>query len=435
VTIPKICRQVNRGSDHIRSLFRRFAISRMIRQAAWLFILNIVAKGSLFIGCAYAAKCLGPRKLGVSAMVYSVSQLVVVLAGGGLDTVAVRRIAADPMAARSITHAIIRFRMGILFIISPFVLFTSLYIAPPSDAIAWISGTVLSIATCFGISFVFQGLERLPLQAFVSVLTSGLSALAYFQFERGQIVGSDLAVMALAGSVGAGLSYWLFYSLVKCWPCGSSVVEIKELLRESKPYWLLALTIYCYNSLQIPLVNYLAGDTAVGVYRSALLFSNGLDLLYYSLNALLLPRLVAWRQLGATYLWYRQKELMGMFICLGSGVSLCLIWFAPKLYHEFFGEDFMEAVIPFQILVVGRMVVFVGQIFAWSLTALRLDRQFLIASLTGAIFSVASTVIVLPRYGIIAVAIVNVLSEVVVCAASFVMVRNEINRLINLRLP
>jgi O-antigen/teichoic acid export membrane protein len=408
----------------------RVISSKMARQAVWLFGLNSAARGMAFIGSAYAARCLGPANLGISALVASISQLVVVLANGGLDTVAVRRIAANPGCARGITASIVWFRTRLLAAILPLGLCAVLILTSGEHAFAWCVGAILPIGTSFGLSFVFQGLEKLPLQALVSVLTSAVTAAAFFFFRPGMPAGSDVAVMAFAGFCGMLLSFWLFRALASQGGTDEPAPAIAALLRESRPYWMLAVVVYCYSTLQVPLVGYIAGKQSLGAYRSALMLVAGLDLLYSSINSLLLPRLVAWRRKGPTFLWHRQKELLFLFLFSGGAISAGVISLAPVVYRRFLGVAFTEAILPFQILVVGRLAVFVGQIFAWSLSALHLDRQFFLASLAGAVFSVGANLLFVPCYGIVAAAVVSVLSEIVVHGLCFISVKRYISRAI-----
>jgi len=403
-------------TDYLSSLLQRVRASRMARQAAWLFGLNTLAKGLVFLGSAYAAKCLGPANLGISAMIISLGQLVVVLVGGGLDTVAVRHIAANPSAAGDITRAIVAFRWRMLAVILPLGLGGALWLTPGEQALAWGVGALIPIVTSFSLLFVFQGLEKLPMQAMVSVLTSTLAALAFSLFHPGMPMGSDLVVLAASGVIGVSVNVWLFHRLTSASEAKVSIPGIGPLLLESRPYWILAVVVYCYSSLQVPLVGYMTGKESLGVYRSALMLAAGLELFYNSVNSLLLPRLVVWSQQGPAYLWRRQKELLVIFLLVGGVVSTSLILLAPLIYRRLLGVEFSDAVLPFQILVVGRLVVFLGKIFAWSLTALHLDRQFLGASISGAFFSVLANLLVLPRFGITGAAVISLATEIIVCS-------------------
>jgi O-antigen/teichoic acid export membrane protein len=265
-------------------------------------------------------------------------------------------------------------------------------------------------------------------QGAISVSTSVLAAIAYFLFRPGMPAGSDLAVAAFTGLAGVGASFWLFQRLSGGTHFEQAAPPIRTLLGESRPYWILALAVYCYSSLQIPLVAYFADRRLVGAYRSALMLATGLELLYNCINSLLLPRLVVWRQMGSAHLWLRQKELLALFAIFGSVVSFVVIALAPLVYRKVLGPEFADAVAPFRILVVGRLVVFVGQIFVWSLVALHLDRQFFMATMAGAIFSVCANIIVIPIYGIKGAAIVSLLSESIIGISCFVLVRQYMTR-------
>ncbi len=384
-----------------------------------MMILNFVAKGSAFLGSAYAAKCLGPEKLGISAWVISISQLIVVLAGGGLDNVAVRRIAAQPGCTRSITKKIIQFRAAVLAVLLPAGLWLGHIYMPAVPALVWCAAAALPLATCFALTFMFQGMERLPFQGTITVFTSVLATIAYFSFGPGVPVGADLVVLAVSGLIGAGLSFGGGHFMAVKEYATKPAPSLVSLLRESRPFWGLAFLIYCYYSLQSPLVGHIAGQRELGVYRSALLLSAGLDLFYYSINSLLLSRLIVWLQQGPEHLQRRQRELLVGFLLLGGAITLGLILLAPIIYQRCMGPEFLGAVLPFQILVVGRMVMFVGQIYAHSLIALHRDWEFFVATAAGAMFSVITNLLVIPRHGIVGAALVNSLTELLIHGLCF----------------
>ena len=68
--------------------------SRLARDAALLFVLNLTSRALGFVGSLYAARCLGPVKLGLSGVVQAAVQQAGLAYNGGLDPVGVRRIAA-----------------------------------------------------------------------------------------------------------------------------------------------------------------------------------------------------------------------------------------------------------------------------------------------------------------------------------------------------
>jgi PST family polysaccharide transporter len=182
----------------------------------------------------------------------------------------------------------------------------------------------------------------------------------------------------------------------------------------------MVIVVYCYSTLQIPLLGALAGEEKLGIYRSALMLAAGLDLLYGSLNVLLLPRLVRWKQLGATLFRRKQAQLFAASSGMGICVAAASIIAAPTIYRLMLGPRFAGGAVPFQILALARSVVFVGQIYSNSLVALGLDRQFLWATIAGAVFSVTANIYAIPKFGIPGAAVVSLAAEVIVCTLCFV---------------
>jgi O-antigen/teichoic acid export membrane protein len=305
----------------------------------------------------------------------------------------------------------------------PVSLLIAIWLAPREQTFAWCCGSIIAISSTFNLMFLFQGLEKLPLYGTVSLFSSIFSALAFFSFKPGMVMGSDLVVLAISGLLSVIINTLIIKRISGAGIGRVTDVDIKSLLMESRPYWTLGLVVFCYSNLQVPLVGYMADEESVGVYRSAVMLAAGLDLLYSSVNSLLLPRLVTWKEFGAAYLWNRQIELAKISFVAGFAVSFLIILTAPLIYQYILGVQFNGAVLPFQILVVGRMVVFVGQVFAWSLSALKLDRAFLKASLAGAGFSLVANAILVPSFGIVAAALVSVFAEILVHGMCYYFVR------------
>jgi len=402
----------------------------MARQAMWLFTGNVAVRAIGFFGSAYAARCLGPVNLGISALIQSLVLPLTVANGGGLDTPLVRHVAAKPSIARSIMLRILGFRIRMVALVFlPIWLAGIMLWAKPGYYFPAAVGTALLLLSAFVNSAVYQGLQKLPIQSIISLAGTGFTTAAYFIFFRpGMSAGSNLVVIATSTALTTIASWWVFNRVVGPGPKVNNSPSTRSLLRESMPYWIQAFVAYFYCSFQIPLIGWLLGERQLGVYRSAMMLTVAPEMLFTSVNALLLPKLVQWRQLGFDRLWQKQKELVFLCSLIGGAVSVALIIVAPIVYHLVLGREFAEGIVPFRILVVARAVIFVGQIFMWSLTALHLDRQSLYASTGGAIFSVAANLVVIPAFGLVGAAMVNLLTEIIVQSTCFLFVTRHMRQ-------
>jgi O-antigen/teichoic acid export membrane protein len=329
-----------------------------------------------------------------------------------------------------VTAAITRFRLLAAVLLAFVWIAVVLLIEPPGGRAVWLLGVPLLLATALNLTYVFQGLERLPLQNAITTGGALLSALAYLLlFRPGVFLGADLAVLG-AATAAVALASWIAYRRVTGhWPlAGGHSGLVRELLRESWRYWLLTGVVFLYASYQVPFVAYFLGVRSAGWYRAAMTLAAGLELLYNSVNSLLLPRLVRWHSLGLGYMWERQQELLRIFLVVGVVVTAVVILLAPPVFHRMLGPEFGPAIIVFQLLAAARAVAFWGQIFAWGLAASKQDGSYLLASTLGMVCSLPLNLAVVGRWGILGVAAVSVVSECVVNGACFLLMRRHVAR-------
>jgi len=408
----------------------RLQQSQFARNAAWLLVFNLIARGIAFFGTAYSMRCLGPVNVGISALIQATIQQVALSFNGGFDTVTIRRIASDHGNTHNITTTAVTFRLVFAVLASLIWAFVCYMVIPEAQIGAWLLGVPIMIAGAGSIGFVFSGIEKLPIQNAIGTGGVLLSAVAYFIFFHPKMfLGADLMVISIIGLATMVVSWIIYYRLIGYWPVGKIVFkQLKLLLRESWRYWLLAVVVFFYSIFQFPLIAYLLGSRELGIFRAAFGLAAGLELLFNSVNSLLLARLVNWRKIGLDAMWHRQKMLLLIYLIIGLPIVVVLIFAAPIIYSTILGDAFNEGILVFQILVVGRLVVFIGQIYAWGLVAAGWDNQFLIASLLGAMTSITMNLLLIPNFGLLGAACVSVGSEVLVHTYCYLAVRKKVRR-------
>lgn len=409
----------------VRGGLNRLQGSQFARDAFLLLILNVFTRAVNFLGLAYAARCLGPVNLGVSALIQTTARQVALSFDGGFSVVGVRKIAGDKEKCAQITEAISAFQLAIALLATLVWGLAVSLVVPRTHRSAWFLGIPLVVFYATNFTYALQGLEKLPLQSAISAAAALLGTLAYFLlFHPGMPLGSDLLVMAFVGAV-TWLTLWsAYYRLFGRLPIGRVHWKyIRTLLAESWRYWLLAAFVYLYSVFQIPLISFFLGYQEAGIFRSAFMLASGLELLFNSINNLLLARLVAWRKLGLQIMWRRQFRLLFLLLAIGLPPVIVLIVGAPLIYRLFLGPAFMAGIPVFQTLVVGRLVVFLGQVFAWGLAACDQDKPFLIVTMLGAALSVAMNIAVIPLFGIQGSALVSILVELMIAVGCYLCLR------------
>jgi O-antigen/teichoic acid export membrane protein len=412
-----------------RQLLERVWRSRHARDATMLVALNTVARAASFFGAAYAARCLGPANLGLSGLVQATAQQASLAFNGGLDTVAVRRVAANRQRARAITGAVVWFRGTGLVLVACAWTVVTLVFAPASTRGPWLLGLPLLAAPAFTLLYAYQALERLPLQNGIVAALTVLAAAAYLVFFRpGMPAGADLVVLGAVALIGLVFSWALARPLLGGWPARPQLADVWGLLREARPYWLLAAAVWFYASVQLPVVALRVGHDEAGLYRAALSLSGVLELLFASINSLLLPRFVAWNQDGVTVLWRRQRRLFLLYVVLGSAALLVALALGPYVLPRLLGPAFGGAVPVFGTLAASRVVVFCGQIYSNGLAATGHDRRFLAASLAGVVVGLPGAIVLSGAFGAQGAAYAALAAEIVVVSMCYLFMRDVVQR-------
>ena len=418
----------------IKEAISRLRRSRLFRDAFWLFIFNITSKGLLFFGMANAARCLGPANLGISAQIQVLSQQLALSFNGGIDSIGLRNIALNKANAVPTLATTINFRLGTALLVSTvWVAAVICTIEPGPLRTAWMLGAPLLVIASLNTAFVFQAIGKLPLYTGIMSAGTAVAACVYlFLFRPGVVVGSDVAVAAASSGAAALAAVYFCKKLI----VGEGIFHLtfqpldwattRALLIQGWRFWLLALVIYLYSGFPILLVSHFHGDSAAGVFRAALLMASAIELLFSSINSLLLPQLVKWNQIGTRHLWARQSHLVQWHIGIGALTGLAAVVVAPYFFERFLGAEFKSATGVFQVLVVGRVVVFIGQIYAFGLVALHMDGKFLSATLIGTAVSLSANVALIPSLGALGASLVSVGVEIIICLQYYYLERRYV---------
>jgi O-antigen/teichoic acid export membrane protein len=417
-----------------RSLFATLAASPVTRSAFWAFLFNLASNAMLLLGNAYAARCLGPVNLGVGAQVQAMVQQASLAFNGGLDQVAVRLIAGKQEPAAAVARSVLSYRFVVAVLLACAWSAITLLVLPPGTVrVAWLLGAVLLVLGSLQLPFLYQAVEQMPRFAALSALSALLVAVTYaLTFHPGMPAGSDVLVLACVGVFSAsfiallafrmvGLSYKTFLTQWR-----DSVALLRRLLAQSWRYWILAVLVFVYSVLPVLLVGRMQGDAAAGILRIGLVLAGGLELLFSSINSLLLPRLVQWHHEGKDVLRARQGQLLKTHVTLGAAVAVVTLLAAPWVFRRFLGPEFLPGLAPFLVLAMARVVVFVGQIYAWTLVALRLDAQLLYATCCGAAASLLLNLLLIPRFGVMGAAYASLVAEVVIVSLAFLWQRRHV---------
>ena len=339
-------------------------------------------------------------------------------------------IAADKATASSAATTIITFRVGMALLASVIWLVGIFSFEPDAQRFAWLLGTPALLFFAANTTFIFQGLEKLPIQTAITTFGVLLSAAAYFVFFKpGMFLGADLIVITIVGGVTTTLGWGAYFLRFRSLPIGRlNWQRLTSMLRESRVYWLNAIVGNVYPPVQIFLLAYLSGFHANGIFRSALSIAGAVEFMFGSISSLLLARLVAWKRQGIPYMWQRQSQLTIILGVLTLPMLIVLVPTAPLIYAVLLGADFRDGVSVFQIIIVGKFAVFLGQGYSWGLVAMQQGSKILQIHLFVAALSLILNIWLIPIWGINGAALALLSTDIVYPVVCYFVLRSAVRK-------
>jgi O-antigen/teichoic acid export membrane protein len=404
--------------------------NRTARQAAQMTALRFIGLGIGAVAQIYAARQLGPEKLGISGMALAAVAQGSILVTLGANTLLVREYkeAQTDGERQSLISAAYTLRTIITFGLALMLLAALPWLWPhPQYLLATACVLPLIFFESNQALWVLQAEERVPAQYLANVASALVSAALIFAIiSPSSPAGSDM-VAAVFGIVTAFTLSWRFaeHSLPRVhfdWQA------IGRIANGTKWLFLSAVVTYGYTRFEQPMVGWLRSVEELGVYRSAWQIINGLQPVFSMVPLLLYPKLIGWHQTSVLFLWSQQRRVFFRFlpwsVVLGVGTLVLLPWFYPWIY----GTAFNAAGLPCALLIISKIVVLLNGIFAWGLWAAKKDRSMLAVMTVTAALSIALNIVLIPRFGILAAALVNLFSECFVLFACVLLMARLANR-------
>lgn len=376
--------------------------------ATWLIFDRIVRLAvGVFVG-AWLARYLGPGRYG--ELIYAISFVAVfqTIAALGLDGIVVRDLARRSTDCGRLlgSVALLRFIAGLVSVI---IAVTA--VAVMKDGESEVSTLVVIISACLpfqsadAIDLWFQS-EGQNRRSVAARLTSYLVVNAL----KALLIGTGAPLIAFAwitllefvlASVVLALIYRNHPTPT---PWRPTTVHVARALKESWPYLISALAIYCYLRLDLLIIGHLLDETSVGIYAAASTLANLWHFVPAAMGTALGPQLArrSNEAPGEYNRMLRQISLVGGFSSMVCSGALALL--AHPLVALLYGQAYAPAASLLAIKAFCNVPVFFG-VFQTILIVNRGNGHLmLVRTLVAAVCAIALNLLLIPRSGLIGAA-------------------------------
>ena len=403
---------------HCRSL--SLALKSKPARDAWkLLAQQAVGRVVTFFGAAYAMRMLGPRELGVAALIlWAVAQGAVLL-DLGLSVTGTRLLVNEPDRRDAIVSLVWGIRLRAALLLCILMLLAVQFVRPGGSLALWLTAVPLLILSALTPGWVFQGMERTPVLYSVQLVQATVASILYFAlFRPGANAQLYLTVALFTQALGWGLSYHLMRRQLRMDWTKFDWTSAWRLLRSSAWAFATVITVFLYTGLEIPLITWLVSTADAGIYRAAQAMIGAFAPVLGAVPLLLYPRLVVWK--NQSPLEFRHKSLVAELMLAGIGVFIVgtALVAVPLAFRILLGPTFEKGMTPCLLLIVAKAFVLVANVPAWGLYAHERDKTYLGVTCGVALVSITLNLLLIPRFGILAASAANVLSEFLILLGS-----------------
>jgi len=365
------------------------------------------------------ARSLGPEGRGLVAAAATLMAVGVQLANLGLHTSNTYYVARDRRLLPVLlgNSLVLSLGVGCLGAIAAFAILSGLQGVAPVGGLLLalaLAGIPIGLASLLlqnlllGIHSIawFNALE--VLSRFVTLgLVTTLVVLAWATPEA--VVASGIIAATIAG-IGAFIRLWESAD----WHLATSTATIRAQVHYGTRAYLASLFAYLLLRGDVLIVQYLLGPQDTGYYAVAGSLADIMYLLPATIGLVLFPRLAAFQDDGERLaLTRRTARFVAAAMAVLAGLAVV---FATPLVTVLFGDQFLPAVAPFQILAIGAIFYGINGVMSTYLASVGFPWFGVWIWAAVLLVSVAADLVLLPRAGIVAAATVSAVAYAAVLA-------------------
>lgn len=378
----------------------------------------------------YLSRVLGAENIGIYSYTLSIVTYFILFGSLGISMYAQREIAYvqdDKYKRSKIFWEILILR------------FVTLTISMIVYYFAYVNGTqyqmyykillIEILATCFDISWYFQGMEDFKKTVFRNILVKIISiALIFLLVKTPEDLSKYFVIYVVSNLIG-NMSLWLYI------PKFLEKVQIKKLqpLKHLKPtigLFVPQIAVQVYTLLDKVMIGAIIEDKSeVGYYDQAQKIIKILLTVVTSLGTVMIPRMANIFANGdiKQIKEYMKKSFRFVFI-LSIPMTFGIIAVSDKFVPVFFGDGYEKVAVIMNVISPILLIIGLSNVIGSQyLLPTKRQKEFTISVTCGAIVNFIVNSIMIRKYGAMGASIATVIAESTVTVIQICMVRKDIN--------
>lgn len=292
---------------------------------------------------------------------------------------------------------------------------------------AWLTGrpTEMIIGVALGtIGLIMYSLQGAAESVLVGYERLDITAGAHVSYQLTFVLLGSLALLLASGYYGlifANLSGILLMTYI-CWrgvrrlgvrPSVPTLSSWWPLVHASIPFGIIGFTLGLSYKFDSVLLNIYAGDEQTGYYNSAYNLIFSVLVISNVVNTALYPSLSRQSVAQPDTLPKIQERMMRYLLLVALPIAVGGWILAPTIVEFLYGADYAAAALPLSILIWVVPLMFVTEFLGYVIVVNGFERRVALAITVSTSVNVALNFILIPIYGLLAAAILTLLTEAV----------------------
>lgn len=401
------------------------------RNMAALTGAQVVSRVLAGLTTVYLARVLTPEYFGIIEVAVTVLTYAELLVDAGLRRLGSREVVRGDIAIPQLAKAMLTLRL-LLAVGSFAIMLLAIGLWPGPLQTKWILSiyALTLFVVAFDFSWLFLGLERMHYIALADIATQVIVIGGVLLLVRSpaQLVLVPV-IYLLARAAGIALLIWRYGRNFGRPVLGLEREVAYPLFRAALPLGVvgfLSLTTYNFDIL---LIGLLAGAHAAGIYGAAYRLVALPAVLATSYFSSLLPSLDRTYKEGGQTLRSLLDKSVRLTAVVGVGLGVGGSMLARPGFELLYGAQYLDSVLPFQILIWSVTLLFINRNFRVLLVSFGHQRYQLLVVASAAGLNVGLNLLLIPLYGLAGAAVATVLSELLTLFLSYFFTRRLIEHL------
>lgn len=394
-----------------------FKINKVAKNLFSVGVSSLLSQLFTFFMIAYYARILSIEGFGRISLAQSIMIYFTMITLFGFQTLGTREVAKDKNNYGELVGNIISLRLftaSICFLIVMIIAYASGKGIEFRTILIIYGLTLFPLA--FNIDWLYSGIEQMQHNAVYNIIKNIVPFLLLFSFFKREEDIYFIPIFTLCGLIFSALYHMLTYRKEINLRFGLKISRKQALkyIRLSTPFLISGLLSMINCNVDSVIIGFMRSEYELGIYSSAYKVVFFLTNLIAVIFTPFFPLLIS---------YYHEKDEKGLnriikslckiVVLIGFPMSIGGVILSKEIIILLFGEKYIEAYVPFIVLMVYILVLFMRETYGYSLNAWNMEDKYLKSVIISAVMNLALNLIFIPKYGIIAAAFTTLISEII----------------------